>query len=82
MNTWRDDYRQQKSLRHGKSTVVHGNSKQKEEDVIDYVSPYTIINDTGYPIEVEAEKPPVPVAPSANGAPQKTFPEKEFNFEG
>lgn len=55
MQTWKEGYQSQRSLKHGKNVIVRANSKIREEDVIDYVSPYTIVNDTGYPIEIEGD---------------------------
>src|SRR5689334_5497909 len=60
--TWKIDY-QKKTLKKDKNklpkvaltTRKYEEEVEVEDELIDYVSPYTIINETGYPIQVETD---------------------------
>jgi len=60
--TWQEDYKQKKTnLNRSKTQIT---TKAEEEETIDYVSPYTIINNTGYEIEVQADFASMTARPS------------------
>lgn len=66
MMTWKEDYqskviKQDKSkfprvtMRGGYLTEGEGGEEVMRDELVDYVSPYVIVNHTGYPIEVETD---------------------------
>ena len=60
MTTWKADYEQKTRTfdlaADSEQNVDEEDEAQQQEDIIDFVSPYTIINQTGYPIELQADQ--------------------------